>query len=110
MNEFKANTVSLYKLGLNHKGKDDLSSIFGSGGFYQEEWLKQITTRIQLESFLRQLHFEDSTDPFGRKYEYSTNYLPNFVPKIGLPLEHFRRRCCLFIPERNLSYDEVTAK
>ena len=110
MKQFKANTVVLYELGLKHKGKDDLRSMFGSDDLYKEEWLKELTTRIQLESFLRQLHFEDSSDPFGVKYEYSTNYRPNLVPKCGLLLEHFRRRCCLFIPERNLSYDEATAK
>ena len=108
--QFKNNTVALYMLGLKHKGKDDLRSMFGSHEFYQEEWLKELTTRIQLESFLRQLHWEDSTDPFGSKYEYSTNYRPNGVAKVGLLLEHFRRRCCLFIPEHNMSFDEATAK
>ena len=108
--EFRNNTVALYKLGLKHKGKDDLRSMFGSDEFYQEEWLKELTTRIQFESFLRQLHWEDSTDPYGKKYEYSTNYRPNGVPKVGLLLEYFRRRCCLFIPERHLSFDEATAK
>ena len=110
MQQFKANTAALYMLGVKHKGKDNLRSMFGSDEFYQEDWLKEITTRIQLESFLRQLHFEDSTDPFGKKYEYSTNYRPNFVPKMGLMMEHYRRRCCLFIPENNFSYDEATAK
>ena len=96
--------------GLKHKGRDDLRSMFGSDEFYKEEWIKDLTSRIQFESFLRQLHFEDSTDPLGSKYEYSTNYRPNGVPKVGLYVEHFRRHCCLFIPERNLSFDEATAK
>ena len=84
--------------------------MFGSDEFYREQWLKDLTTRVQLEAFLRQLHWEDSTDPLGKKYEYSTNYRPNGVPKVGLLLEHFRQRCVLFIPERNLSFDEATAK
>ena len=110
MKQFKANTAALYLLGLKHKGKDNLRDMFSTDEFYQEKWLKEITTRIQLESFLRQLHYEDSTDPKGTRYDYSVNYRPNGVPKCGLMMEHFRRRSCLFRPEPDMSFDEATAK
>ena len=34
----------------------------------------------------------------------------NSVPKCGLFMEHYRRRCVLFCPEPELSYDEATAR
>lgn len=110
MKQFKSNTAALYLLGLKHKGKDNLRDVFSTDPFYEEKWLKEITTRIQLEAFLRQLHYEDSTDPKGKRYDYSVNFRPNGVPKCGLLLEHFRRRSCLFRPETDLSFDEATAK
>ena len=76
----------------------------------QETWLKQLTTRIKFEGFSRQLHFEDANDPTGSKWEHSVNYRPNGVPKVGLYAEMYRRRCCLFMPERDLSFDEATAR
>ena len=59
---------------------------------------------------MRQLHFEDSADPRGEKFEGSTDFRPNGVPKVGQLLELFRRRALLFMPEENASYDEATAK
>lgn len=62
------------------------------------------------EKPLRQLHFEDAGDPTGTKWTHSINYRPNGVPKVGLYVEHYRRQCCLFIPERDMSFDEATAR
>mgnify|MGYP003331237136 CR=1 FL=1 len=89
--------TTLYIPGLKYKGKDDLRTMFGSDKFYAEPWLKSITRRIMLEPFLRQIHFEDSTDPLYKKYAY---------PEDGV----WSTRCCLFIPERDLSYDDSTVK
>ena len=100
----------LYMLGLKQKRRCVLRAMFGTDEMYAEPWLRKVTTRLRFEAFLRQLHFEDSMDVRGEKYEGSVDYRPNGVPKVGLLLEMFRTRCMLFRPESSLSYDEATAK
>ena len=103
----------LHLMGVKRLGRSNLRKIFSLKPFHSEDWLKKLTSRIKFEGFLRQLHFEDSGDPFGKKFPHSVNYRPNKVPKVGLLQEHFRRRTVLFIlfiPEPDLSYDEATAK
>ena len=46
--------------------------------------MKKMTTNRRLEASLRQLHFEDSGDPCGKKFPHSTNYRPNDVSKVRL--------------------------
>ena len=107
---FAQQLMVMYMLGLKQKRRCRLRPMFGQDVFFREDWLKEMTTRVTFESFMRQLHFEDSSDPCGKKFEGSTDYRPNGVPKVGLLLELFRRRCCLFRPEESASYDEATAK
>jgi len=95
---------------LKRCGDQAVRSMFSCDPIMQEKWLKDATSRIKFEGFLRQLHFEDAADPTGSKWEHSLNYRPNGVPKVGLYMEHYRRRCCLFIPEEDMSFDEATAK
>ena len=45
MKQFKVNTAAMYLLGLKHKGKDTLCDMFSTDEFYEEKWLKEITTR-----------------------------------------------------------------
>lgn len=107
---FVTQLMVLYMLGLKHKRRCTLRSMFGTDEYFAERWLKRMTSRNLFEAFLRQLHFEDNSDPRGNKFEGSTDYRPNGVPKVGLLLEFFRRRCMLFLPESDMSYDEATAK
>lgn len=101
----------LHMLGLKRCGRNSTRQMFSTDELYEEKWLKQLTTRIKFEAFLRQVHWEDSADPTGLKFPaVSTDYRPNGVPKVGLLLSSFRRRCVLFRPERILSFDEATAK
>ena len=84
--------------------------MFSTDEMLQEPWLKRLCTRLKMETFLRQLHFEDGQDPYGAKYRHSVNFRPNGVPKVGLYTEKFRRQCVLFRPSRDLSFDDATAK
>lgn len=79
---YKFMTVILYMMGLKRLGRNNLRSMFSNDELLQEQWLKRLTTRKRFEAFLRQLHFEDSGDPFGKKFPHSTNYRPNGVPKV----------------------------
>ena len=108
--EYKHYTMLLHQMGLKRLGRCNLRKMFSCHNLYQEDWLKNKTSRDKMEAFLRQLHFEDSGDPLGKKFPHSVNYRPNGVPKVGLLHEHFRRRCVLFCPEEEMSYDEATAK
>lgn len=72
----------LYLMGLKRLGRNSLRHMFSSDEFLQEIWLKKMTTNRKFEAFLRQLHFEDSGDPWGKKYPHSTDYRPNGVPKV----------------------------
>ena len=108
--EYQHYTMVMHLLGLKRCGKHNLRTMFSSDEVLQEPWLKKICTRIKMEAFLRQLHFEDAVDPHGRKYPHSVDFRPNGVPKVGLYAEKFRRRCILFRPDRDLSFDEATAK
>ena len=108
--EYKHNTMILHLLGLKHCGTNNVRTMFSSDEVMQEKWLKDICSRIEFESFLRQVHFEDYLDPCGKRFEHSVNYRPNGVPKVGLYMELNRRRCVLFRPEPVLSFDEATAK
>lgn len=58
--------------------------MFGNDELYSESWLKKLCPLLRLESFSRQLHFEDASDPFGQKYSHYINFRPNGVPKVGL--------------------------
>ena len=108
--EYQHHTMLLHMLGLKKLGKSSVRTMFSTDEFLQEKWLKDYTTRAKFEGFLRQLHFEDAGDPTGSKWAHSKNYRPNGVPKVGLYQEFFRRRCVLFIPERDMSFDEATAR
>ena len=83
--------------------------MFDTNPCYTEPMIKELTTHIKMEAFMSQLYFEDSSNPTGR-YSHSMNYRPNGVTKVGLFMYKFNRRCVLFIPERDLSFDEATAK
>ena len=107
---FKEQMMVLYLLGLKQKRRSRLRPMFGSDEVLSEPWLKQWTTRITFEAFLRQLHFEDSADPRGVKFVGSVDYRPNGVPKVGLLLELGRQRYLLFMPDDDCSYDEATAR
>ena len=100
----------IYLLGLKQKCLCRLRPMFGNDEFYSEPWLENWTTRITFEAFMRQVHFEDSSDPKGLKFAGSVDYRPNGVLKVGLLLEHARQRCLLFMPEEDASYDEATAQ
>ena len=110
MEEYKHHTMLLHMLGLKRCGDHSVRSMFSKDRVLSEHWLKDLTSRIKFEGFLRQLHFEDAGDPTGTKWEHSQNYRPNGVPKVGLLMEYFRRRCVLFHPEKDLSFDGATAK
>jgi hypothetical protein len=104
------NMYIMYLLGFKKLGSRDLRGLFSTNPMDRDPLLCELTTRLKLEKFLREVHFEDSADPRGKKFPHSTNYRPNGVPKVGLLLEKFRQRCLLFCPEENLSFDEATAK
>ena len=108
--EYKHHTMILHLLGLKRLGRNSVRKMFSTDTFQREDWLRNLTTRRKFEGFLRQLHFEDSGDPWGKKFPHSVNYRPNGVPKVGLMQEMFRRRCVLFVPEVEMSYDEATAQ
>ena len=103
-------TMLLHALGLKHCSGNVVRKMFGNDPLYKEQWLKQQCTRLDFEAFLRQLHFEDAVDPHGKRYSHSINFRPNGVPKVGLFAERYRCRCVLFRPERDMSFDEATAK
>ena len=75
-------TFILYMMGLKRLGRNNLRHMFSQDKLLQEVWIKNLCTRDSLEAFLRQLHFENSADPWGRKFPHSTNYRPNGVPKV----------------------------
>ena len=75
-------TFILYMLELKRLGRNNLHHMFSQDKMLQEVWIKDLCTRDSLEAFLRQLHFENSADPWGRKFPHSTNYRPNGVPKV----------------------------
>ena len=100
----------LFLLGLKSKRRCTLRQMFVNDPLHREDWLKALVTRRKFEAFLRQLHFEDAGDVRGEKFAGSIDYRPNLVPKVGLLLESCRRRCVLFRPGRDLSYDEATAR
>ena len=104
------NMYIMYLMGFKKLGNRDLRGLFSTNPMDRDPLLCELTTRIKLEKFLQQVHFEDSADPHGKKFPHSTNYRPNLVPKVGLLIEKFRRRCVLFCPEEDLSFDEATAK
>ena len=109
MEEYQLHMMILHVFGLKKLGTTDLRAMFSNDPMYCVPLAKQLTTRRKMEAFLRQLHFEDSACPCGR-YDHSVNYRPHGVPKVGLFMHHFNRRCILFCPERDLSFDEATAK
>ena len=104
------NMYIMYLMGFKKFGNRDLRGLFSTNPMDRDPLLCELTTRWKFEKFLQQVHFEDSLDPRGKKFPHPTNYRPNGVPKVGLLLEKFRRRCVLFCPEEDLSFDEVTAK
>ena len=108
--EFMTCLACLFLLGLKNKRRSTLRQMFGNDPLHREDWLKALVTRRKFEAFLRQLHFEDADDVRGEKFAGSVDYRPNLVPKVGLLLECCRRRCVLFRPGRDLSYDEATAR
>ena len=110
MREYQHYTMVMHLLGVKRLGKNNLRAMFSNDKLLQEPWLKDLCTRLKMEKFLRQLHFEDGQDPFGKRYPHSVNFRPNGVPKVGLYAEKFRRQCVLFRPYRDLSFDEATAK
>ena len=110
VNTYQHMTMILHLMGLKHCGNQRLRQMFGNDELYTESWLKDRCSRLEFESFLRQVHFEDAIDPFGKRFSHSINYRPNNVPKVGLLMELFRQRCVLFRPEHNMSFDEATAK
>ena len=110
MPEYQHYTMTMHLLGVKRCGKNNLRTMFSNDEMLQEPWLKRSCSRLKMEAFLRQLHFEDGQDPFGERYPHSINYRPNGVPKVGLYAEKFRRQCVLFRPSKDLSFDEATAK
>ena len=43
--QFQNCVGALYMLGVKHKGKDDLRSMFGSDPLYSEDWIKKVMSR-----------------------------------------------------------------
>ena len=79
---YKFFVMLLYMMGAKRLARNNLRAMFSNDELMQEQWLKGLTTRDRFEAFLRQLHFEDSGDPWGKKFPHSTNYRPNGVPKV----------------------------
>ena len=80
----------MYLMGFKKLGNRDLRGLFSTNPMDRDPLLAELTTRIKLERFLRQVHFEDSMDPRGKKFPHTR--LTIVVSKVGLLLEKFLLR------------------
>ena len=86
--------VIFLMLGVIKANDRNMRSLFGSDVFESTPWLKKVTTRREMELFIRTLHFEDSLPQNARDQDkFDEHYRPRNVWKVGKLLELFRVSC-----------------